>query len=135
MSDGVKVRLGVSVGVKVAVAVSVAVGEGVSVAVGVGVREGIERVEVAQIAERRIAVGQARVGGCVPCVHLNCFVELVDCFEQAGFAALVPKRAPAKVALISRGIHHIRRGQTLLFVRRESDSNLFSNVVRNFTLR
>ena len=100
-----------------------------------GAREGIERVEVAQVAERRIAVGQARVGGCVPCVHLNCFVELVDCFEQAGFAALVPKRAPAKVAFISRGIHHARRGQALLFIRRESDSNLFSNVARNFTLQ
>src|SRR5436305_1959192 len=27
------------------------------------------------------------------------------------------------------------RGQSLLFVRRESDSNLFSNVARNFTLQ
>src|SRR6266853_4822231 len=100
-----------------------------------GARESIERIEVAQVAERGIAVGQARVGGCVPRIRFNCFIELVDCIEQAGFAALVPERASPKVALISHGIHCTSCSQALLFVRSESDSNLLSNVARNFTLQ
>src|SRR6516165_7541667 len=100
----------------------------------VGARKGIERIQVTQVAERRVAVSQSGVGGCIPRIHLDCFIELVDCFEQAGFAALVPKRASPKVTLIRRGIYDTSGGQAFSFIRSESDSNLFSNVARNFML-
>ena len=60
-----------------------------------GAREGVERVEVTQITESGVAVGQPRVGGRVPGICFDGLVELPSGWfagTSIGSRSILPER-------------------------------------------